>query len=324
MHMTPALDLPPAVRAVRTTGIFCRPGCPSTPHPENVATLPGPRDALFAGYRPCRRCHPLAGPHDPGWARDAISAVEAEPEAARQVWQVAVPAGTDAHALTSWMERANGLSFAEYLRARRLTRTLRGAATARRATGSGAGVALSLIDTPLGPMLAGATDAGICLLEFADRPMLPTELRTLERLRGPLAAGSHPHLDDLRGQLDAYFAGRRASVDVPLDTPGSPFQRRVWEALRGIPAGATVTYAELARQVGRPAAARAVGRANGSNRVAVAIPCHRVVAAGGALGGYGGGLDRKRRLLDLERAPSRGAGSERDPAQAGSPALSPA
>jgi AraC family transcriptional regulator of adaptative response/methylated-DNA-[protein]-cysteine methyltransferase len=311
-----------AVQAVRTTGIFCRPGCPSAPNPENVVTLPGPRDALFAGYRPCRRCHPLAGPAAPAWARDAIAAVEAEPDAARQVWQVAVPAGTNAETLTRWMEHRNGLTFAEYLRARRLTSILRRAATARRAAPRGAGAALSLLDTPLGPMLAGATDAGICLLEFTDRPMLPTELRALERLRGTLVAGRHPHLDGLRRRLDAYFAGRQPSVDVPLDTPGSPFQRRVWEALRRIPAGTTVTYAELAGQVGRPAAARAVGRANGSNRVAVVIPCHRVVAAGGALGGYGGGLDRKRRLLDLEA--SRGTGSGRDPAHAGLPALSPA
>lgn len=321
MTLPTAPQRPMAVQAVRTTGIFCRPDCPSTPHPANVSVLAGPRDALFAGYRPCRRCHPLTAQDDPAWARDAIAAVEAEPDSARQVWEVAVPAVTDAETLTRWMERVHGLTFAEYIRARRLTSILRAAATSRRRVRPGSGVALRLFDTPLGPMLAGATDAGVCLLEFSDRPMLPTELRALERLRGPLAPGRHPHLDELRGQLDAYFAGRSLAFEVPLDTPGSAFQRSVWDELRRIPPATTLTYAELARRVGRPAGARAVGRANGSNRVAVVVPCHRVVAAGGGLGGYGGGLGRKRRLLDLEASRARGSAPGR--ARTGSPALAP-
>jgi AraC family transcriptional regulator of adaptative response/methylated-DNA-[protein]-cysteine methyltransferase len=288
------------VTAVMTTGVFCRPSCGAAPRPENTRSLQGAREALFAGYRPCRRCRPLAGAADPAWARSAIEQVEADSQLRRQVWQVAVPAGTDGETLSRWMERTNGVTFAEYLRARRLTPLLRASRTARRPVPEPGRVVTTMIETPLGPMLAGATDAGLCLLEFTDRPMLPTELSALERLRGPVAAGRHPHLDRLRPQLAEYFAGQRKIFDVPLDTPGSAFQRTVWSGLQQIPFGSTVTYAELARSTGRPGAARAVGRANGSNRVAIVVPCHRVVAAGGALGGYGGGLDRKRDLLALE------------------------
>lgn len=291
------------VTAVVTTGIFCRPSCGAAPRPENTRSLRGAREALFAGYRPCRRCRPLAGTADPAWARSAIDQVEADPQLRRQVWQIAVRAGTNGETLSRWMERTNGMTFAEYLRARRLTLLLRAARTAKRRVAERNRVVTTMVETPLGPMLAGATDAGLCLLEFTDRPMLPTELAALERLRGPITAGRHPHLDQLRPQLAEYFSGERATFDVPLDTPGSAFQRTVWSGLQQIPFGSTVTYAELARTTGRPGAARAVGRANGSNRVAIVVPCHRVIAAGGALGGYGGGLDRKRELLALE-APS--------------------
>jgi methylated-DNA-[protein]-cysteine S-methyltransferase len=108
----------------------------------------------------------------------------------------------------------------------------------------------------------------------------------------------------LRAQLDEYFARRRRAFDLPLEYPGSPFQRSVWDALLRIPYGETRTYAELASELGVPGAARAVGRANGANRLAIIVPCHRVIAAGGGLGGYGGGLWRKLRLLELEGAGS--------------------
>jgi O-6-methylguanine DNA methyltransferase len=161
-------------------------------------------------------------------------------------------------------------------------------------------VASRELATPLGPMVAGASDAGICLLEFVDRRMLPAQLASVRRRIGPVDGGDHALLDRLGDELDAYFAGRLRDFTVPLDAPGSAFQERVWAELRRIRYGETITYRELAARVGSPAASRAVGRANGSNRIAIVIPCHRVVAAGGGLGGYGGGLDRKRRLLHLE------------------------
>jgi AraC family transcriptional regulator of adaptative response/methylated-DNA-[protein]-cysteine methyltransferase len=132
--------------------------------------------------------------------------------------------------------------------------------------------------------------------------MLPTQLDTLaRRLRRPLVAGRHPLLDALQAQLDEYFAGQRVAFELPLLAPGSPFQQRTWEALRHIPPGTTVSYEELATEVGRPGAQRAVGTANGANRIAVLLPCHRVVRKSGELGGYGGGLWRKAWLLDHER-----------------------
>jgi AraC family transcriptional regulator of adaptative response/methylated-DNA-[protein]-cysteine methyltransferase len=160
-----------------------------------------------------------------------------------------------------------------------------------------------MLQTPLGPVLAGATDDGICLLEFTDRPMLLTQLAVLERrLRRPLVAGRHPLLDQLADQLDDYFGGQRSRFDLPLVAPGSAFQERAWMTLRMIPPGQTLTYEELAIGAGRPGAQRAAGTANGANRIAVLIPCHRVIRKSGEVGGYGGGSWRKAWLLDHERS----------------------
>lgn len=157
------------------------------------------------------------------------------------------------------------------------------------------------LDTPLGPMLAGAADERICLLEFADRPLLPRQLERVQASLGSVAIpGHHPRLDRLAGQLAEYFAGARRRFDIPLAFTGTPFQARVWRLLLDIPYGTTISYAELARRTGSPGGYRAVGRANGDNRMAIVVPCHRVVPANGGLGGYGGGVHRKQRLLDLE------------------------
>jgi O-6-methylguanine DNA methyltransferase len=167
-------------------------------------------------------------------------------------------------------------------------------------------VTLREIDTPIGPMMLGATDDALVLADFSERRMMPVQLATTRRRIGPTSEGSTPLLDRAERQLREYLAGERADFDLPIQLPGSPFQERVWTELLRIPYGQTISYGEMARRVGVPAASRAVGRANGSNRLAVIVPCHRVVAAGGALGGYGGGLPAKRFLLDLE---SRVAGS---------------
>jgi len=161
-------------------------------------------------------------------------------------------------------------------------------------------VTLRAIETPIGPMIAGATGNTIVLCDFADRPMMATQLAAVRRRIGPTQEGPSPLLDRLADQMSEYFAGSRRTFDLPLDLPGSAFQERVWAELRTIPYGETISYCELAKRVGAGAAYRAVGRANGSNRVAVIVPCHRVVAANGGLGGYGGGLAAKRYLLDLE------------------------
>ncbi|MDA8426825.1 MAG: methylated-DNA--[protein]-cysteine S-methyltransferase [Treponema sp.] len=159
------------------------------------------------------------------------------------------------------------------------------------------------MESPIGPLIAAATDRGVCLLEFSDRRMLEAQARTLRsRLGLPVAPGSSPHLVRLSEELAEYFAGKRRSFDLPLFEPGTPFQERVWEELRRIPFGETRSYKELATAIGEPHAMRAVARANGFNRIAILVPCHRVIGADGGLGGYGGGIWRKQRLLELEGA----------------------
>jgi AraC family transcriptional regulator, regulatory protein of adaptative response / methylated-DNA-[protein]-cysteine methyltransferase len=159
------------------------------------------------------------------------------------------------------------------------------------------------IYTPLGEMVAAACDLGVCLLEFADRRALPTELRDLARVfGGPPTEGVHPHLAALRDELAEYIVGQRRVFEVPVCAPGTPMQREAWGAIMQIPFGQTRSYAQQASTIGRPKAVRAVARANGQNRISIVIPCHRVIGADGKLTGYGGGLDRKRWLLEHEGA----------------------
>jgi AraC family transcriptional regulator of adaptative response/methylated-DNA-[protein]-cysteine methyltransferase len=158
-----------------------------------------------------------------------------------------------------------------------------------------------MAETPLGPMVIAATSAGVCLVEFTNRRSLEAEFTALRRLfRCAIVPGDNEHLEQLRDELARYFAGELTAFQVPLLCPGSAFQQAVWDQVRRIPYGQTRSYECLAQKLGRPRAARAVGTANGLNRIAILIPCHRVVNKNGRLGGYGGGLWRKQALLDLE------------------------
>jgi AraC family transcriptional regulator, regulatory protein of adaptative response / methylated-DNA-[protein]-cysteine methyltransferase len=152
-------------------------------------------------------------------------------------------------------------------------------------------------------MVAGVVPDGLALLEFADRPMLETQLRVVERrFLAQLEPGRTAIHDRVQRELDAYFAGAAsAAFTVPIVKPGTPFQERVWDALLEIPAGETASYSEIAARIGRPSAVRAVARANGMNRLALVVPCHRVIASDGSLAGYGGGVWRKAALLNKER-----------------------
>ena len=157
------------------------------------------------------------------------------------------------------------------------------------------------VNTPLGAMLAVASSDSLCLLEFSDRRMLPTQLqRVRKRFAAEIVSGASPIFDRLQTQLDQYFAGQRQSFDLPLQLPGTSFQELVWRELGNIAYGHTRSYQQMAQAVGRPEAVRAVGKANGDNRMAIIVPCHRVVGADGKLVGYGGKLWRKRYLLELE------------------------
>ena len=158
------------------------------------------------------------------------------------------------------------------------------------------------ITTPLGQMLITASTRGVCLAEFAGTQRMERESRDLERLfKARTEPGGNEHTAQAAQELSAYFRGGRQMFTVALDTPGTDFQRQVWAALRGIPYGTTSHYQALAAAIGKPAAVRAVAAANGANRVAILIPCHRVIGKHGALIGYGGGLPRKAWLLSHER-----------------------
>jgi AraC family transcriptional regulator of adaptative response/methylated-DNA-[protein]-cysteine methyltransferase len=157
------------------------------------------------------------------------------------------------------------------------------------------------IETPIGVMVASATDTHLLLLEFSNRRLLGTQLERVSRaIQCVFEPGSGPILDAVRTQLDEYFRAERREFTVPLRTSGTPFQNRVWAELQRIPIGTTTTYAAVARNIGQPTAVRAVAHANGDNRIAIIIPCHRVIGSDGSLTGYGAGLERKQQLLDLE------------------------
>jgi O-6-methylguanine DNA methyltransferase len=162
---------------------------------------------------------------------------------------------------------------------------------------------LAIIETPLGPMIGAALDEMLVMLEFHDRRMLLTQFKRLAHYLGcTFAVGTAPVLEETRRQVAAYFAGRLESFSVPIATPGTAFQQQVWAELQRIPIGTTRSYAEQARALGHPAAVRAVARANGDNRLAIIVPCHRVIGADGRLTGYGGKLWRKQALLEREGA----------------------
>ena len=164
------------------------------------------------------------------------------------------------------------------------------------------GLVSQILTTPLGAMLGVADDRGLVLCEFHDRPMLPEQIARVERICGGAPVpGSHPILAQTQRELDEYFAGKRDEFTIPLVLDGTPFQVAVWRQLLRIPFGATTSYDAIATRIHRKGGARAVGRANGDNRIAIIVPCHRVINADGTMSGYGGGKHRKRWLLSHER-----------------------
>ncbi len=317
---------------VRTTGVFCRPSCRARkPYPQNVEFFATAQEALFAGYRPCKRCHPLEiDGRLPEWAGALLDDVERDP-ALRLKDEDLRERGLDPATVRRFFLKRYGVTFQAYTRARRLGKAFDalqdGAELDEVALGfgydshsgfreafarlfgqspgqsrSGDYIAVEWLETPLGPVVAGATSAGVCLLEFTDRIRLDAQLEALQKHFGcAIVPGQNEHIAQLGAELADYFAGTRSQFDVPLVAPGTPFQERVWAELLRIPYGETRSYQELAEQLGDPNAQRAVGHANSLNRIAIAIPCHRVVNKQGKLGGYGGGVWRKQILLDLER-----------------------
>lgn len=330
---------------ITSTNIFCRPSCPARAAlPKNRRYFQNAQQAIFAGFRPCKRCHPLhADGSVPDWLKPLLNQVDRDPEK-RIRDQDLRDMNIDPARVRRYFHKQYGMTFQAYCRGRRLSHAFeniqKGASLDdvvfdhsyeshsgfRDAFGKTFGLSpgkskvsdciqMTWIETPVGPLVCGATSQGVCLVEFTDRRMLEKQIETLRRrFRKPLIPGSNKHLENLRSELSEYFDGRLRKFRVPLAYLGTPFQEKVWTALLEIPYGTTCTYEDIARVTGHPQAVRAVGTANGMNRIAIVIPCHRVVNKGGKLGGYGGGLHRKRYLLDLEyRTMGHGLASNRSP-----------
>lgn len=324
------------VYAVRTTGIYCRPTCPSRrPDRRHVALLPSREEAERAGFRPCKRCRPdaaVAGDAGAAAVRRACALIDGaeEPPALADLAQAVGMSRFHFHRV---FKRVVGLTPGEYAAARRVERlrreledgapvtaaiydagfgsssrvyetaagTLGMTPAAFRAGAPGRRIRFALARTWLGCLLVAATERGICTIELGDAPEALRERLAARFPRARLEEGG-PELDAWVERVAALVAEPGRGADLPLDVRGTAFQHRVWRALQDIPPGATRSYAELARSLDAPRAARAVARACASNPVAVAIPCHRVVRDDGGLGGYRWGLERKRALLERERA----------------------
>jgi AraC family transcriptional regulator, regulatory protein of adaptative response / methylated-DNA-[protein]-cysteine methyltransferase len=317
---------------VRTTGIFCRPTCTAKkPARENVDFFATPNEALHGGYRPCLRCNPMDPDKRPPKLIERLRVEVERAPGGRLTDKELAAMAIDPSTARRQFKRHYGMTFQAYHRARRLGVALRevrrGGRVDQAKNGSGfesdsgfreaftrifgdpptsaktrSCLFAQRIETPLGGMIAVADDEGLRLLEFADRRATERELSILrKRLRTNVVPGEHPHLEAIGLQLADYFSGRKLEFDIPLAPVGSDFQLRAWEILRSIPVGETRSYSWMAKQLGDQNARRAVGRANGTNMICIVIPCHRVIRADGTLCGYGGGLWRKKWLLDHEK-----------------------
>lgn len=316
--------------AVKTTGIFCRIGCPARPpKPENVLFFDTVKDALDAGFRPCKVCKPLESGGDvPAVIRELLRELHASPHARIRDGELR-RRGISPVTVRRWFQRRHGITFQAYQRYLKIAKAVerlnsgdKVSEVAFESYDSLSGfqdsfkqalgvspktsvgkvvVAITRLQTPLGLMMAGAIGNELCLFEFCDRRMLAAELDEIQKkLNAMLMPGHDPVFDALRGQLDEYFRGDRGNFSIPLRLLGSPFQIAVWQSLLAIPCGATRSYQEQSRLIGRADAIRAVARANGQNRIAILVPCHRVIGKDGSLTGYGGGLARKQWLLNHE------------------------
>jgi AraC family transcriptional regulator of adaptative response/methylated-DNA-[protein]-cysteine methyltransferase len=323
------------VYAVTSTGVYCRPSCPSRrPVRRNVAFFRDPAGAEAAGYRACLRCHPRASATASALAVAKVRAyIDAHADEPLTLAVLAREAGLSPHHLQRVFKRATGLSPKEYAGAVRTQRfkahvkkessvttaiyeagygsgsRVYESADARlgmtpatyRQGGRGMQIHYTITDSPLGRLLVGATERGVCAVQLgaSDRALaaaLTEEYPRAEVQRDDATLG--PWVEAI---LD-HLQGRSPALDLPLDLQATAFQWSVWKALREIPYGSTRSYAEIAAAVGKPRAVRAVARACAANRVALVVPCHRVIGSDGRAGGYRWGAERKQRLLDQEKA----------------------
>jgi AraC family transcriptional regulator of adaptative response/methylated-DNA-[protein]-cysteine methyltransferase len=326
------------VYAVRTTGVYCRPSCPSRkPRRDSVAFYPGPDAAEVAGFRECRRCRPRAGAPVPAGlsvVRRALAIIQAHAEEPLTLADVARHVGTSPFHLQRTFSKLVGISpraYQDAVRAGKFRDGLRDGTPVsgavydagygsisrvyeRRPTGrgmtpatyrrGGKGMAMTytIVDSPVGRLMVAGTDRGICSVKLGDRDAaLEEDLRR-----------EYPEASVSRDQsafttwvvtLVGHLEGRRPDLNLPLDVQATAFQWAVWRYLQSIPYGETRSYGDVARAIGKPSSVRAVARACATNPVCLVVPCHRVVGKGGALTGYRWGVSRKQRLLEHERTP---------------------
>jgi AraC family transcriptional regulator, regulatory protein of adaptative response / methylated-DNA-[protein]-cysteine methyltransferase len=323
------------VFAVRTTGIYCRPSCPSRrPRRDSVEFFPNPNEAERAGYRACLRCKPTEISSQAQYVTRARQLLD-NAEGIMTLAQLSKCIGLSPFHLQRLFKRATGLSPREYQAARRMTQVKTNlrqgddvttalynagfGSSSRlyekapqqlgmtpgeyRRGGAGATITFAIAPTPLGRLLIAATERGLCAVRFGENA---TELE--RNLRDEFHAATL-HRDNAAMQkyiepLLAAIRGETTTIDLPLDVRATAFQMKVWETLRNIPSGETRSYSDVAREIGAPTAVRAVARACASNPVALAVPCHRVVRSDGDLAGYRWGVERKKKLLERERATS--------------------
>ena len=319
---------------VKTTGIFCRPTCPARkPKFEHCEFYKTAEEALLASFRPCLRCKPLSHPNQVSdLVRTLVEAVEANPE---KRWKDSdfEDLSVDASTARRQFKKRFGMTFVEYARARRMGLAMKqirkGEAVIEAQLNTGyesssgfrdafskiMGAAptdfnkqynilkASWLDTQLGPMLAISDEEKLYLLEFVDRRGLEREVERLRiRTKSVVIPGDTAPIFSIKNELNLYFKGELKEFKTPIHLLGSPFQKLVWAELMRIPYGRTRSYIEQASAIGKESAYRAVANANGANQISIVIPCHRIIRSNCDLGGYGGGIARKKWLIEHEKS----------------------
>lgn len=323
-------SIAPSFVGVLSTGIFCRKGCPARrPKPENCRFYPDAEAALSAGFRACKRCHPTRRPDEAtSIVKRLIARVEDEPDFKGSEQELKT-LGIDPSTARRQFQRRFNMTFTQYARARRLghaaralkkgDRVIDAQLTAGYNSASGfrqafadrfgsapnkldlAPLNIEWLDTELGTIIVICDSDALYLLEFTTRKNLDRQVERLKKThKRAIIPGRTKVTEQIADELSEYFAGRLKDFKTPLHMTGTDFQKTVWRALMDIPYGTTCAYLDLAKAVGNPKAFRAVATSNASNGLALIIPCHRVIATGGGLGGYAGGLPTKQWLIDME------------------------